>query len=132
MKKSGRFVFLGITLCLLTLGCSGKETALNLDVPARPSAQTGRIVFPNGLITGAASQRQATQLAKILVESHNMAVAQRRRMAESVSANTQQLKELDQAHRQNRDSARLAYQLLQDMASRQKTGEITIFWVSRN
>lgn len=72
--------FLGILLLLFVMGCAGESNKVQLSdmtVGASESEKgTKTVEFPEGTVFGGASKEQAAALARIFVESHNMAMQQ--------------------------------------------------------
>ena len=63
----------GIIAAIFLWGCAGEVKELQMKDSA---GETKTIEFPKGTITGAASKEQASTLAQIFVESHNMAIGE--------------------------------------------------------
>ena len=113
---------------LIIGGCAGTSTELHMkDTTVVPPAER-TIVFPNGTILGGASRQQATKLAHIFVESHNMAVKQRAEFERALERNEEVSRRLMEAYDKNMATARMAYRILRQMAEQQGAGEITIFF----
>jgi hypothetical protein len=76
--KKAVLVMIALSLAVLPLGgCAGKSSELKMEDTTVVPPATRTIVFPNGTVFGGASRQQATKLAQIFVESHNMAMKQR-------------------------------------------------------
>jgi len=94
---------------VLIVGCAGNTKRLTL-------ASGDEIVFPNGTILGGASTEQATVLAEIFVNAHNKTV--------------QQLNEIKNEQKQQKDTADRALKLIENLSKQQGTGEITLFFTT--
>lgn len=127
----------------VAFGCAGNAATLYVK---DSRAQESAVVFPKGTVFGGASKEQASTLAKLLVDSHNLAMND---MGEVKSAQAQMLKgqdEIKAAARQtqerllqlaevtektaqrNYEVAEAALRSLEQMAKRQGTGELTVFF----
>jgi formylglycine-generating enzyme required for sulfatase activity len=113
---------------LIGMGCTAGTTPLQMSRTDPPAGPPKIVVFPNGLAWGGASGAQAVSLARILVESHNMAVQQRQRLEESVALQGGELQRLREAFEKNLATARMAYGMLSDISQKQGAGEITLFF----
>jgi formylglycine-generating enzyme required for sulfatase activity/outer membrane protein OmpA-like peptidoglycan-associated protein len=82
----------------------------------------GKAVF------GGASRQQATKLAQIFVESHNMAMKQRAEFQRAMERSEEASRRLTEAYDKNMATARMAYGMLRKIAEEQGIGEITIFF----
>ena len=158
----------GIFAASFIFGCAGKTTELQMkdtntsakaevtavkaDTP--PAVKT--IVFPNGTIFGGASRDQASQLAQIFVDSHNMTVqgisevkdlgreslkkqdtlkqsAQRleestKRIEETTGQIRKDAEASQRSSQKNSETAQKALQIIEQLSRKQGTGEITIFF----
>lgn len=92
--------FLLLTMVLLLTACSNSETRLKMIHPDK------MVIFPNGTVFGGASAQQASELAKIFVEAYN-------RSSEGLG---------------NKDTAKYALGLLEEISKRHGSGEITLFF----
>lgn len=109
-------------------GCGGKSKSFVMSDPTSSPPSSQKIIFPNGMFTGGASQEQASKLAEILVRSHNMAVKQREKLRQTVESDQLNIQRLREEYEKNMSSAQKAYKLIQELAAQQGTGEITIFF----
>ena len=128
MKKTFGILMVSILSLLFIVGCAGKTQELYMKDTTVTPPTTKTIIFPNGTVFGGASKEQATQLAQIFVESHNMAMKQRAEMQRSIERTREALQKLTEAYDRNMATARTAFQMLKKMADRQGAGEITIFF----
>ncbi|MDI6890798.1 MAG: hypothetical protein QMC83_07675 [Thermodesulfovibrionales bacterium] len=146
MRRRGAFGFVGILLIFFVIGCAGEVKQLQMKDTA---GATKTVEFPKGTITGAASKGQASTLAQIFVDSHNMAMGElaeiktntRRSLEneEAIKQATQRIEagiqKLDESNRKiletskgNLDTAQKALLTLEQLSKKQGTGEITIFF----
>lgn len=116
-------------LCVITIvfiaGCAGDVKELHMK---DSMGQSRTIVFPNGTILGGASKDQASALAQIFVDSHNMhmqELADLKTMSKKSLDNQQKLMEMSQ---KNLETAQQALQMIEQLSKNQGTGEITIFF----
>ncbi|MDI6800935.1 MAG: hypothetical protein QMD01_02600 [Thermodesulfovibrionales bacterium] len=141
-----RAFILGIIVSVFLVGCAGEVKELQMKDTA---GATKIVEFPKGTITGAASKEQATTLAQIFVDSHNMAIEE----LSEIKANTKRslnndealkhatqrieagIQKLDESNRKiletsksNLETAQKAIQIIEQMSKRHGTGEITIFF----
>jgi hypothetical protein len=104
------------------------------------------VEFPIGTWTGAASKEQASTLAQVFVDSHNMAMLEFSRIQESMKANqaslqgstqrleeaAQQLKETNreilELAKEHQKTAQTTLKRIEDLSRNQGTGEITLFY----
>lgn len=128
---------------MVAFGCAGKATTMSMK---DSSAQESAVVFPKGTMFGGASKEQASALAKLLVDSHNMAM---REMGEVRVAHAQIMKNQDEMKtvarqtqerlarlaevtektaQRNYEVAEAALRTLEQMSKRQGTGELTVFF----
>lgn len=128
MKKNIFTMIASILAVLLLLGCAGETTKLYMKDTTTTPPTTKTIIFPNGTAFDGASKAQAKQLAQIFVESHNMAIKQRTEMQQSIIRSEEASKQLVEAYNKNIETSRMAFQMLKEIAERQGTGEITIFF----
>lgn len=117
MRILGKML-IGIALFALIAGCAGDTKELYMRDAA---GQQKTIVFPNGTVFGGASKDQATTLAQIFVDSHNM--------------HTQELSEIKgiskknlELSQKNLETAQMSLKMLEQLSKNQGTGEITIFF----
>ena len=157
----------GIFAASFIFGCAGKTTELQMKDTNTSAKADGTavkadsigvktIVFPNGTIFGSASKEQASELARIFVDSHNMTVQgisevkdlgreshknqetlkqSAQRLEESikkVEETTGQIRKDAEASRmtvqKNSETAQKALQVIEQLSRKQGTGEITIFF----
>lgn len=109
-------------------GCSGEPHQIQMKDPSTLPTQNKKITFPNGLMLGGDSRQQATALAEIMVESHNMAVIQRERIEQEVTTSQEAWQRLQRAYERNQATTRQAWNMIREIAAKQGTGEITIFF----
>ena len=116
-----------------------RDTAIS---PSEPSKGMKVVEFPKGTWTGGASKDQASTLAQIFVDSHNMAMAEFSKLQDSqetLKGSTQRLEEaaqqLKETNRQilemaqeHQKSAQTTLQKIEDLSRNQGTGEITLFY----
>jgi len=142
------FFLANLVLIMLAfvIGCAGKATQLHMKDTV---GVTKPVEFPKGTITGAASKEQATTLARIFVDSHNMAIGElaeikatarksveseeelkrtARRIEEGIQKLDETSKKSLETSRSNLETAQKALQLLEELSKKQGTGEITIFF----
>lgn len=144
MKKG--FLILAVTATLMA--CAGEKQQLPVVHPGEkgspPTVET--ITFPNGTVFGGASKDQASALAQILVDSHNMAMKKMEENVQRQDEGTQKLlesqqqitlstvkieetvKKNEELQRQNLETARKALGMIEQLAQKQGTGEITLFF----
>ena len=145
--------FLGILLLLFVMGCAGESKQVQIsDVTVAASESekgTKTVEFPKGTVFGGASKEQASALALIFVESHNMAMQQFGKIAgtqESVKETQKAIQESQDAMKKsaqgleesnqkilslaekNLETAKKALQSLEQLSQKQGTGEITLFY----
>jgi outer membrane protein OmpA-like peptidoglycan-associated protein len=123
--KSTFLRIIGIIVVAFIVGCAGETKELHMRDAA---GTTQTIVFPNGTVFGGASKEQASTLAQIFVDSHNMhmqEMAEIKGMGKKSLENQQRLLELSQ---KNLETAERALQMLEQLSKRQGTGEITLFF----
>ncbi len=92
------------------------------------AGQSKTIVLPNGTIFGGASKDQASTLAQIFVDSHNMHMQELsdiKTMSNKSLDNQQKLLETSQ---KNLKTAQKSLQMVEQLSKNQGTGEITIFF----
>lgn len=157
----------GIFAVSFIFGCAGKTTELqmkdtniNAQADGTVTKATGigvrTIAFPNGTIFGGASKEQASELARIFVDSHNMTVqgisevkdmgkeslknqetlkqsAQRleestKRIEETTSQIRKDSEASQKSLQKNSETAQKALQIIEQLSRKQGTGEITIFF----
>jgi formylglycine-generating enzyme required for sulfatase activity len=128
MKKKIFMMIASILAVLFLLGCNGKTKELYMKDTTTTPPTTKTIIFPNGTAFSGASKEQATQLAQIFVESHNMAMKQRAEMQQSIERTEEATQQLAEAYKKNMETSQMAFQMLKEIAERQGTGEITIFF----
>ncbi|MCX8029997.1 MAG: hypothetical protein N3A59_00265 [Thermodesulfovibrionales bacterium] len=116
------FLFL---ICAFLVGCAGETKQLYM---MDSTGAKREIVFPNGTILGGASKEQATALAQIFVDSHNMAMQEfdeLKKMSKKSLANQEAIMASQQ---KNLETAQKALQMIEQLSKNQGTGEITIFF----
>ena len=136
----------GIAVLLFLIGCGGEVKQLQMrdtSLNATDSSQGMKPVeFPKGTWTGAASTKQASTLAELFVNSHNMAMAQFSKLQDSQDSmktaqealknSTQRLEEsnrliLESAQR-NQETAQKTLEKIEEISREQGTGQITLFF----
>ena len=153
-------IFVGIIVLFVLFGCGGEVKQLQIRdtgiSPSEPSKGMKAVEFPKGNWTGGASTEQASSLADIFVNSHNMAMAEFSKLLDSqesikaaqellkgptlrIEESTQQLKEttqqlketnqqiLEMAQRHQK-TAQMTLQKIEDLSRNQGTGQITLFY----
>lgn len=100
--------------CLMIAGCVKNDTHLELS----PDEV---IVFPNGTVFGGASDQQASELAKIMVNAHKQTM-------HKLSQKDTTLKDIAQNYALQAETAKQALKLLEQVSKRQGSGEITLFF----
>src|SRR5659263_156745 len=72
--------FLGVVLLLFVMGCAGESKQVQISDSTGGAVESEKgpktVEFPAGTVFGGASKEQATALARIFVEAHNMAMQQ--------------------------------------------------------
>lgn len=133
-----RRILFGSIVIIFILGCAGevkelqmRDSSISKDVGS--GMKTG--IFPNGTVFGGASKEQASALAQIFVDSHNMAMKEleeikdvskkSREDLEIIKKSTQKIEETTQ---KNLETAQMALKMLEQLSKRQGTGEITLFF----
>ncbi|MBM4139885.1 MAG: hypothetical protein FJ242_00095 [Nitrospira sp.] len=131
-------ILFGTIAVIFILGCAGevkelqmRDTSINKDV----GSGVKTVIFPNGTVFGGASKEQASALAQIFVDSHNMAMKEleeikdvskkSREDLEIIKKSTQKIEETTQ---KNLETAQLALRMLEQLSKRHGTGEITLFF----
>lgn len=79
------------------------------------------VLFPNGTIFGGASEQQAAELAKIMMDAHKQTM-------EKLSQKETSLKEIAQHYALHKETANQALVLFEKVAKKQGSGEITLFF----
>jgi hypothetical protein len=136
----------GIIMLLFLMGCGGEVKQLQMRdtqiSPSEPSQGMKTVEFPKGTWTGAASKEQASTLAQIFVESHNMAMNEFSKVQESMTVlkgssqrleeAAQQLKEANRESlemaREHQKTAQTTLKKIEELSRNQGTGEITLFY----
>ncbi|MEW6335211.1 MAG: hypothetical protein AB1558_13165 [Thermodesulfobacteriota bacterium] len=142
-----------IMMLVLLFGCGVKVTQLQIRDTginaSEPSRGMKEVAFPKGTWTGGASREQASTLAQIFMNSHNMAMAEFPRLRDShesikaaqeaLKGSTQRLEEtsrqLKQTNlqileitQQHQKTAQPTLQKIEDLSRKQGTGEMTLFY----
>lgn len=145
--------FLGVILLLFVIGCAGesKQVQISDSTAGAPASEKGpkTIEFPEGTMFGGASKEQASALARIFVESHNMAMQQfgkidstqqsvkesQKAIQESQEAMKKSAQGLEESNQKilsvaekNLETAKKALQAIEQLSQKQGTGEITLFY----
>lgn len=125
-------IFLSLTICLI-IGCAGQPK--DLQMVDTTGGGTRTITFPNGTIIGGASKGQASKLAQIFVDSHNMAMEELESVKTSntkIKDSTQRIEESNkkiyESSNKNFETAQKALGMIEQLSKKQGTGEITIFF----
>jgi hypothetical protein len=139
-------IVVGMIMLLFLFGCGGEVKQLQMRdtaiSPSEPSKGMKVVEFPKGTWTGGASKDQASTLAQIFVDSHNMAMAEFSKLQDSqetLKGSTQRLEEaaqqLKETNRQilemaqeHQKTAQTTLQKIEDLSRNQGTGEITLFY----
>ncbi|MCX8026554.1 MAG: hypothetical protein N3A62_01685 [Thermodesulfovibrionales bacterium] len=124
MKRFIEFIIVVFTISSI-IGCAGETKQLHMK---DTTGGTKEIVFPNGTILGGASKEQATALATIFVESHNMAMQEfdeLKKMTKKTLANQEAIM---MSQQKNLETAQKALKMIEQLSKNQGTGEITIFF----
>jgi hypothetical protein len=139
-------IAVGMMILFFLFGCGGEVKQLQMRdtaiSPSEPSKGMKVVEFPKGTWTGGASKDQASTLAQIFVDSHNMAMAEFSKLQDSqetLKGSTQRLEEaarqLKETNRQilemaqeHQKSAQTTLQKIEDLSRNQGTGEITLFY----
>ncbi len=136
----------GLAVLLLLIGCGGEVKQLQMrdtSLNATDSSQGMKPVeFPKGTWTGAASTKQASTLAELFVNSHNMAMAQFSKLQDSQDSmktaqealknSTQRLEETNrlilESAQKNQETAQKTLEKIEEISREQGTGQITLFF----
>lgn len=136
------------TAALLAAGCAGETTQLHMrDAGAKEEKV---VLFPNGTMFGGASKEQASELARLFVESHNMSLkemdemeaaidtalknqdamsAEMKRSSQRSDEAFRKLMEAAEQHsQQHTETAQQTMRMIEQLAKQQGTGEITLFF----
>ena len=134
-----RGVLASIVAAFVLAGCAGQYKELRIrDVDGTMKS----VIFPKGTLTGAASKEQASQLAQLFVDSHNSAVKEReeiKKSAQTIEGSTQRIEASSQrleassqkildTSQQHLEIAQRTLTTIEQLAKRQGTGEITLFY----
>ncbi len=142
LDKGGRTMskfFSAVFIFFFVLGCAGEVKQLHMK---DTEGQTKTVEFPKGTFTGAASKEQASTLAQIFVDSHNMAMGELVQIKGNTEAIKQATQRIDESIKKLEDSSRMiletcknnletsqkTFQLLEQLSKRHGTGEITLFY----
>ncbi|MBI5373808.1 MAG: hypothetical protein HZA77_00120 [Candidatus Schekmanbacteria bacterium] len=124
-----------LTVCLI-IGCAGQPK--DLQMVDTTGGGTRTITFPNGTIIGGASKGQASKLAQIFVDSHNMGMEELESLKTSnqkIKDSTQRIEESNkktlETTNKNFETAQKALGIIEQLSKKQGTGEITIFFPIR-
>lgn len=149
--------FLGVVLLLFVVGCAGESKQVQISDSTGGAVESEKgpktVEFPAGTVFGGASKEQATALARIFVEAHNMAMQQFGKIAATQESVKETQKETQKAIQENQEAmkksaqgleesnqkilslaeknletAKKALQSLEQLSQRQGTGEITLFY----
>ncbi len=85
---------------------------LSMQQPDERPAQA--VTFPNGTVFGGASNKQASSLAQIMVDSNNN--------------NMQEFGQLESGQARNLQTSQQALRMLEQLSQQQGTGEVTLFF----
>lgn len=125
MYKKFFLVFYLFLINAFLVGCAGETKQFSM---LDSTGGKREIIFPNGTILGGASKEQATALAQIFVDSHNMSMQEfdeLKKMSKKSLANQEALMVSQQ---KNLETAQKALQMIEQLSKNQGTGEITIFF----
>lgn len=125
---------MGIIASLALCGCASEEVK---QLHMRDSAGTTKTVeFPVGTM-GIASSGQASVLAQLFVDSHNMSMNElseikggTRKIEESLQKLNGTTREILATSKNNAEIAQKSLHLLEQLVKKQGTGEITLFFQS--
>lgn len=123
-KRLFSVIFLMLLVSFL-VGCAGETKQLHM---MDASGAKKEIVFPNGTILGGASKEQATALAQIFVDSHNMAMQEMDELKKLGKKSLANQKAIMASQQKNLETAQMALQMIEQLSKNQGTGEITVFF----
>jgi len=117
-------------------GCAGQAQQYYMD---QSDGQSQAVTFPNGTMFGGASNRQASSLAQIMVDSNNNNMKDYEALQATSSKDLQTTQEVLQTLQQtsqrqdamsskNLQTSQHALQMLEHLSQQQGTGEITLFF----
>jgi hypothetical protein len=144
-------LIIGLLIFLFAFGCAGDPQKLQMRDMTSPDPDKGMktVEFPKGTLSGKASKEQASTLAQMFVDSHNMAMQQFSKVIQTHEAlketprsiqesqdmlkkSTQGLEQSNQKilslTQQHLETAKKTLQLLEQLSKKQGTGEITLFF----
>ena len=123
-KKLFHLIFLLLFISFL-IGCAGETKQLYM---MDASGTKKEIVFPNGTILGGASKEQATALAQIFVDSHNIAMQEMDELKKLSKKSLANQEAIMASQQKNLETAEKALKMIEQMSKNQGTGEITVFF----
>jgi hypothetical protein len=146
-------IMVGITVLLFLIGCGGEIKQLQMrDTSLKttePNQGMKTVEFPKGTWTGGSSTKQASSLAELFVNSHNMAMTEFSKLQDSQEAikgaqealksSTQRLEESNrlileatqkqqEAAQKQQEVAQKTLQKIEEISREQGTGQITLFY----
>jgi outer membrane protein OmpA-like peptidoglycan-associated protein len=126
-------VVIGVGILTLLLGCAGQEQPMSMAAPpsAEPSAPPPppqQITFPNGTVFGGASGRQASTLAKIMVDSNNNNMQEFATLQKKAGKNLELSQQTLDASEKNLQTSKQALALLENLMKQQGTADMTLFF----
>ncbi|MCJ7832838.1 MAG: hypothetical protein MUQ20_00440 [Deltaproteobacteria bacterium] len=139
-------IFIAIGVLVFLVGCGGEVRQLQLrdtNLPATdPNQGMKKVEFPKGTWTGGASTKQASALAQLFMDSHNMAMAEFSKVRDSQESmktsqealknSTQRLEETSrqilEAAKKHQETAQKTLQKIEEVSREQGAGQITLFY----
>ena len=125
---------LGVGVAVIVAGCAGQSQTYYMSQSDGPAQA---VTFPNGTVFGGASNRQASSLAQIMVDSNNNNMKDYEALQATSSKNLQETQEaLQMLQRQevvgskNLQTSQHALQVLEHLSQQQGTGEVTLFFAT--
>lgn len=108
----------GIMLLLFVMGCAGESKQVQISDAKIGAVESGKgtktVEFPAGTVFGGASKEQATALARIFVESHNMAMEQIGHISGTQESLKEAQKETQKAIQESQDAMKKTAQGLEE------------------
>ena len=134
MKTIVRGILGGLIAAMLG-GCAGQAQQFYMQQPDEQSPQS--VTFPNGTMFGGASNRQASSLAQMMVDSNNNNMKEYEELQAMSAKNQQTTQEALQMLTQqqatgakNLQTSQQAVRMLEQLSQQQGTGEITLFFAT--
>ncbi len=125
MYKSLFHVIFLVLIFSFLVGCAGETKQLHM---MDTSGAKKEIVFPNGTILGGASKEQATALAQIFVDSHNMAMQEMDELKKLSKKSLANQEAIMASQQKNLETAEKSLKMIEKLSKNQGTGAITIFF----